>query len=360
MTHRAAENAPQHISAALVRREHAVRQQERHRARMVGEHAERRGVDRIRHDVRPALPAANRHAGARLVALAAPVVDPNRLLHRRDQRREEIGVEDHAHALRDRRDAFESGAGVDRRLGQRDERSVGLPVVLHEHEVPELEEPVLVRSLDERLERKLVAIELGPFTRRAVGKAPIRRDVRDVDEDLGARSARTGVGHLPEVVLVAESVDARIGKAGDLPPQLARFVVAVVHGDAQVFRVEPELGRDELPREPDRVALEVVAEREVAQHLEEGVVPGRVPHLLEIVVLAAGAHALLRRRCATLALRRVFHAEEDLLELHHAGVREQQRRIVGGHERRARANRVAVAREILEETGADFGGKHIR
>ena len=67
--------------------------------------------------------------------------------------------------------------------------------------------------------------------------------------------------------------------------------------------------------------------------------PGRVADLLEIVVLAAGAHALLRRRRAPLSLRRVFHAEEDLLELHHAGVREQQRRIVGGHERRARANR---------------------
>ncbi len=51
---------------------------------------------------------------------------------------------------------------------------------------------------------------------------------------------------------------------------------------------------DELPREANRVALEVVAEREVAEHLEEGVVPRRVAHLLEIVVLAARAHALLR------------------------------------------------------------------
>jgi hypothetical protein len=52
--------------------------------------------------------------------------------------------------------------------------------------------------------------------------------------------------------------------------------------------------REELPRELDRVALEVVAEAEVAQHLEERVVARGIAHVLEVVVLAAGAHAALR------------------------------------------------------------------
>jgi hypothetical protein len=39
--------------------------------------------------------------------------------------------------------------------------------------------------------------------------------------------------------------------------------------------------------------LEVVAEGEVAEHLEEGVVPGGVADIVEVVVLAAGAHAFL-------------------------------------------------------------------
>ena len=84
-------------------------------------------------------------------------------------------------------------------------------------------------ALDERLERELFAIELGPLAGRAVGKAPVPRDVREVDVDLGARSARAGVGHLPEVVLVAEAVDARVGQSRDLAPERARFVVVVVH-----------------------------------------------------------------------------------------------------------------------------------
>ena len=46
----------------------------------------------------------------------------------------------------------------------------------------------------------------------------------------------------------------------------------------------------------DRLALEVVAEAEIAQHLEERVMARRVADVLEIVVLAARAHAALRAR----------------------------------------------------------------
>ena len=68
----------------------------------------------------------------------------------------------------------------------------------------------------------------------------------------------------------------------------------------------------------DRVALEVVAEAEVAEHLEERVVARGVAHVLEVVVLAAGAHAALRGRGAR--VRPLLLAEEHVLELHHAGI----------------------------------------
>src|SRR5207249_4707777 len=121
----------------------------------------------------------------------------------------------------------EAGPGVDRRLRQRDERAVRLLIKLHEYEIPKLDEAIFVRSLDERVERKLVAIELSPLAGLAFGKAPVLGDVRDVDEDLRAGAAGTRVRHLPEVVLVAEAVDPRVGKPRDLPPERARFVVAV-------------------------------------------------------------------------------------------------------------------------------------
>ena len=55
----------------------------------------------------------------------------------------------------------------------------------------------------------------------------------------------------------------------------------------------PQRVDEEVPGEVDRVALEVVAEGEVAEHLEERVVARGVADVLQVVVLAAGAHAAL-------------------------------------------------------------------
>jgi hypothetical protein len=69
--------------------------------------------------------------------------------------------------------------------------------------------------------------------------------------------------------------------------------------------------------------------------------------VLEVVVLAAGAHAFLRGRGARVIAR--LAAEERVFELIHPGVREKQRGIAGRHERRAGDAAVAVFLEIREE-----------
>ena len=102
-----------------------------------------------------------------------------------------------------------------------------------------------------------------------------------------------------------------------------------------------------------RVALEVVAEAEVAQHLEEGVVARGVADVLQVVVLAAGAHAFLRRGGARVGA--LVEAEEHVLELVHAGVGEQQRRVVVRHQRAGGNDLVALGGEEVEELLADFG-----
>ena len=95
----------------------------------------------------------------------------------------------------------------------------------------------------------------------------------------------------------------------------------MVYRDAKESGIDSELLRYELPSEPDRVAFEVVAEREVPQHLKKGVMPGGMPDLFEIVVLTASAHAFLRRRGSATA-GGVLDAQKDFFELHHAGVGE--------------------------------------
>src|SRR5204862_653104 len=114
---------------------------------------------------------------------------------------------------------------------------------------------------------------------------------RQIDVDLRAWATGPRVGHLPEVVLVAEAIDPRRRQPGDLLPQRERLVVRVVHRDAKQRGIDRELAGDQLPGEANRVSLEVVAEREIAKHLEERMMPRGVADLLEVVVFATGAHA---------------------------------------------------------------------
>ena len=74
--------------------------------------------------------------------------------------------------------------------------------------------------------------------------------------------------------------------------------------------------------------------------------------IFEVVVLAAGAHAFLRRRGA-----RVFallEAQEHVLELVHPGVGEQQRGVVRRDERRTAHDAVAAVGEEFQKRAADF------
>ena len=125
----------------------------------------------------------------------------------------------------------------------------------------------------------------------------------------------------------------------------AGFALEDRHHQA-VRRHLPDVGQ-QRPGERQRVLLEVVAEREVAEHLEERVMAERRPDVVEIVVLAADAHHLLRRRGARVVA--LLAAEEQVLELVHAGVGEEQRRIVGRDERRAGDDAVAVLLEVLRK-----------
>ncbi|KAG1477113.1 hypothetical protein G6F54_014106 [Rhizopus delemar] len=63
-----------------------------------------------------------------------------------------------------------------------------------------------------------------------------------VVEDLGARAARTRVGHLPEVVggvaraLVVADADDALGRHADfLGPDVIGLVVFLVHGDPELL-----------------------------------------------------------------------------------------------------------------------------
>ena len=316
LAHRAAHDPAQHVAALLVRGHHAVGHQEGRAATVVGDHSERAG-------------------GVGVLAPGAA----GELLGEPHDRAKDVGLEDRLHALEDRRHALHPEAGVDVLHGQLGQRAVLMQVELHEHQVPELDEALRVVA--------------GTVVLAAEGEAAIEVELR-------ARPAGTGRAGLPEVVVTAQLDDALVRDA-DRAPALDRLlvrsepelVVAAEDADPDVLRREREALSGQLPRVLGGAPLEVVADREVAEHLEEGEVAlGRADDLdvdRAKALLAAGEPAR----------GRLLLAAEVGLERLHAGGREQHGGIVNrGHERGRGQPPVIVPLEEGQELLADLGRLH--
>ena len=113
-------------------------------------------------------------------------------------------------------------------------------------------------------------------------------------EDFRAGPAGAGIAHRPEIVGARDPDDAALGQPRDLLPQIEGCIVVDIDGRGQLVLRQPEFLGDQIPGELDRAILEIIAEREIAEHLEEGVMARGIADIVEVVVLAAGAHAFLR------------------------------------------------------------------
>ena len=310
---RAPDDATQDVVAPLVARAHPIGGEEGHGAPVVSQHA-------------------HRAIHARVGAVSAPGC----LLCPGDERLESVGLEDRVLALEDGGQALQPRPGVDVLRGQGAERPVCGAVVLHEHEVPVLQEAV--RPGDRSA--------LGPECRPAV------------EVQLGVGTARPGGARLPEVVLLAQALDA-LARDAHLDPLLEGLVVggyavhALENRDPDLLGVEAQHLRGELEAEADGVILEVVADREVPEHLEEGQVPGGAPHLVDV----KRAEALLRAGHARRGRRSL--AQEVRLQGLHAGDGQQHGGVVLIGDERGRGDpQVPLALEVAEEALPDLGGRH--
>jgi hypothetical protein len=265
-------------------------------------------------------------AAVRPVVLA--VAGPRQLLGLADDGFEQVGLVHRVGVLEHHGDPLQAHAGVDVLLGQlADDVEVLVPDVLHEHQVPDLE------------------VAVGLAGRAAVGA----KGGAAVVVDLRARAAGAGHPHRPVVLLHAQALDA-LGGHADPAPQLEGLVVVQVDGGPEPVRLQPEPFGDQLPGIGDGAFLEVVAEGEVAQHLEEGAVAA-VADVLDV----GGAGALLH--AGGPAVVGLDLAQEVGLELVHAGVGEQQGRVVG--DQRAGGDQPVVALdEEVGEPATDGCGVH--
>ena len=304
MAHGAAHDAAQDIAAAFIGRQHAVRNQEGGGPQVIGDDA-----------VAESGLAGGLHAAGGF--------------RRRDQVTEQVHIVIVGDALQNGGDALQPHAGVNRRLGQVEAGLFVHLLELHEDEIPEFQ--------------ITVAVFVGR-TWRAAGHGWAL-----VKEDFRAIAAGAGRAHGPQIVGVAD--DAVIAEAGDLLPQSAGLFVGRVDRDQQLVLGQADHLGDEIPGEGDGLFLEVIAEGEIPQHLEESVVAGGIADIVQIVVLAAGADAFLDGGGA--GIGPLFGTGEQVLELHHARIGEQQGGIVARDQGRGWHRLVAPLGEEFHKSGAD-------
>ena len=197
-------------------------------------------------------------------------------------------------------DALKAGTRVNRRPWQAGACAVFGLVVLHEHQIPKFKKPITCWVVQRPT--------IGPKRTSAV------------DMNFRARATRANVAHLPEIVFVAEPLDARHRHPNHFVPDLFGLVIAFVHGDPQLITVKTKHLGGEFPSPRNGLFFEVVTETEVAKHLEEHEVSLSATYIVKVVVLATCPHALLHTHC-TIEWGG-FLADEVRLERHHAGHRE--------------------------------------
>ena len=308
VTRRAAQQAAQDVAAALVARQHAVADHEARGADVVGDDAQG-DVARV----------------ALAVVRAGDLADLVGDVH------DGIDVEQGVDILADHRQTLQAHAGVDVLLLELGVVAVAVVVELGKDIVPHLNIAVAVAA------------------DRAAGlTAAVLRAA--VVVNFGAGTTRTGA-MLPEVILLAEAEDALLRNTDLVAPDGEGLVVrrgrlaAGEHRGVQAVRLQADpLGAgEELPRPGDRLMLEVVAEREVAEHLKVGAVARGVTDVVDV----ARADALLAS--ADAAARRLLLALEPGLHGGHARVDEQDGLVVLRDQGKAGQAQVALALKEAEE-----------
>ncbi len=287
----AADDHPAHVVAPRVPRDDPIRNQERRRPRMIGDHP-------IRGEIR--IPFG--------VAVAR---DPLNHFH---QGQHQIGAVVRVHTLHNAHNALKAHARIHVHGRQRLQRRGVNAVVLNKHQIPDFQVA------------GAVAVHAAHMPGHTLFVAGVRPQIH---VDFAARSARPGVSHFPEVILAAViqhliRVDPRL-----LAPGRGRFFVG---GDIALIIFEagrpqtrliqaPHLGQ-QLPCPGDRLRFVVIAKRPVAQHFKERVVRIVTTHIVQIVVLASHAHAFLA--VGSPRVRPVIRPQKHVFKLDHPGVGEQQ------------------------------------
>ena len=178
------------------------------------------------------------------------------------QRTDRVNVKDGVHILHHGGKTLQSHSGVDVLLFQFAVVSLTVIVKLGKHIVPDLNVAVTVAA---HLTVRLAAAVLFP----------------SVIIDLRAGAAGAGAV-LPEIILLAETVNPLCGNADLFIPDLESLVVLHINGRIKALLVKPYHLRQKLPGPGDGLMLEIVPERKIPQHFKKGAVSGCLSDIFDV------------------------------------------------------------------------------
>ncbi len=90
--------------------------------------------------------------------------------------------------------------------------------------------------------------------------------------DFAGGAARAGIRHLPEIGLWPHARDPAWIDTHFVDPHIIGFVVVLIHGEDQPLRGQLIHFRQQFVGVDDRLALEIIAKAEVAEHFKKGMV----------------------------------------------------------------------------------------
>ena len=150
-------------------------------------------------------------------------------------------------------------------------------------------------------------------------------------ENLSTRATWPRWPHHPEVIIRGNADNFIVRQARNFFPHICSFIICMVDGDAKLFFWNIQLFGDQFPCKWDSFTFEIVAKGKIAHHFEKCVMPCCVSHIVQIIMLAAGANAFLCCRCPFVITG--FDAREEVFKLNHAGIGKHQRGIIARNKR---------------------------
>ena len=239
---RTANDHAQHIAPANVARHGAIGNQKSGRSRVISNHP-------VRDQILPPL----------LVALT------KQLLCARHEASKEVGVIVGSRVLQDRHQALKTHPRIDMFRRERVQHTVGVTLVLNEHEIPQLDEP-LAGSID-------LADVIRHLPQVTEARPPVQ-------VDFAARAAGARVTHLPEVVL-APVIEDVVGNDVGQQPTLGGFGVAaevaliiLKDGGVEMLLGQAPPLSEQFPPPLDGFLLVIIAKGPIAQHLKKSMMIG--------------------------------------------------------------------------------------